>query len=124
KDDSVLHDPYFFWKLAWFNARFGKRRVLLPYRYERGAGAVVDKLYLDATVTAFWTQPHHDFSKDRVLEAKHRGHLIRFRPATNPHSGCFFLSAAQFEYWASRPYYLDRDASFIGPMESAASLGI
>ncbi len=26
--------------------------------------------------------------------------------------------------WASKPYFLDRDTSFIGPLESAATLGI
>jgi hypothetical protein len=28
------------------------------------------------------------------------------------------------EYWARQPYFLDRDVSFVGPLESAATLGI
>ena len=28
------------------------------------------------------------------------------------------------ESWASKPYFLDRDISFAGPLESAATLGI
>jgi hypothetical protein len=28
------------------------------------------------------------------------------------------------EYWVKQPYFLDRDCSFVGPLESAATLGI
>jgi hypothetical protein len=49
---------------------------------------------------------------------------IRFCRPANPHSGCFFLNAAQMSRWAARPDFLDRDTSFIGPLESAATLGI
>ncbi|HVW37506.1 MAG TPA: hypothetical protein VHB99_09375, partial [Pirellulales bacterium] len=42
----------------------------------------------------------------------------------NPHSGCYFLSAAQMAHWAAQPFFLDRDTSFVGPLESAATLGI
>ena len=36
----------------------------------------------------------------------------------------FFLNARQMRHWVEQPYFLDRDWSFIGPLESAASLGI
>ena len=49
---------------------------------------------------------------------------VAFRRTLNPHSGCFFLNAAQMEHWARQPYFLNRDTSFIGPLESAATLGI
>jgi hypothetical protein len=49
---------------------------------------------------------------------------VSFKRPLNPHSGCFFLNAEQMEYWAKQPYFLDRDCGFIGPLESAASLGI
>jgi hypothetical protein len=49
---------------------------------------------------------------------------VVFQRALNPHSGCFFLNAKQMAYWASQPYFLDRDTSFIGPLESVATLGI
>jgi hypothetical protein len=26
--------------------------------------------------------------------------------------------------WAAKPYFLDRDTSFVGPLESAATLGV
>ena len=43
---------------------------------------------------------------------------------SNPHSGCFFLNAAQMIAWANRGDFLDRATGFIGPLESAATLGI
>ena len=49
--------------------------------------------------------------------------VIAFHRTFNPHSGCYFLNAEQMEKWASTPYFLDRDTSFIGPLESAATLG-
>jgi hypothetical protein len=49
---------------------------------------------------------------------------VRFRPARNPHSGCYFLTGEQMAHWARQPHFLDRDISFIGPLESAATLGI
>jgi hypothetical protein len=44
--------------------------------------------------------------------------------ANNPHAGCFLLSAEQMEHWADQPHFLDRKARFVGPLESAATLGI
>jgi hypothetical protein len=52
------------------------------------------------------------------------GTTITLRLAANPHAGCFFLTESQLARWASQPYFLDRAASFVGPLESAASLGL
>ena len=49
---------------------------------------------------------------------------LAFRRPTNPHSGCYFLNANQMASWAARGDFLDRDASWIGPLESAATLGV
>src|SRR5207237_1243261 len=49
---------------------------------------------------------------------------VAFRRTSNPHSGCFFLNLDQMKDWAGRDHFLDRNVSFIGPLESAASLGI
>jgi hypothetical protein len=49
---------------------------------------------------------------------------VMFYRALNPHSGCYFLNAEQMNHWVSKPYFLDGDTSFIGPLESAATLGI
>ncbi|MBC6479490.1 MAG: calcium-binding protein [Hormoscilla sp. GM7CHS1pb] len=52
------------------------------------------------------------------------GSPVIFRRALNPHSGCYFLNGAQMAHWAEQSYFLDRDTSFVGPLESAATLGI
>jgi hypothetical protein len=49
---------------------------------------------------------------------------VKFQRSLNPHSGCYFLNAEQLEYWTKQPHFLDRDCSFIGPLESAATLGM
>lgn len=49
---------------------------------------------------------------------------IVFRRALNPHSGCYFLNSRQMQHWIEQPYFLDRDTSFVGALESAATLGI
>ncbi len=52
------------------------------------------------------------------------GRRVEFRRAWNPNSSCSFPNARQMGHWALPPYFLDRDASDVGPLESAASLGI
>jgi hypothetical protein len=52
------------------------------------------------------------------------GTTVEFRRARDPHVGCFFLNAPQMEVPARRADFLDRDTAFIGPLESAATLGI
>jgi hypothetical protein len=65
-----------------------------------------------------------DVSDRQFLESNLFGTTMRFERWPNPHSGSFFLTAAQMEKWASQPYFGDEDSSFAGPLESAASLGI
>jgi len=52
------------------------------------------------------------------------GTTVTFQRARNPHAGCFFLNARQMRNWSGQPYFLDRDTRFIGPLESAATLGV
>jgi hypothetical protein len=47
-----------------------------------------------------------------------------FQRARNPHSGFYALTRDQLSYWMSQPHWLDRDCSFVSPLESAATLGI
>ncbi len=49
---------------------------------------------------------------------------VPFKRTLNPHSGCYFLNASRMQLWAEKAYFLDRDTSFVGPLESAATLGI
>ncbi len=123
-DDVHLQDPFFFNKLRWFNQNVGNEFVLQPNRFEISANGPLGKLYVDGTLNSSWTTPHRDLSRLEDIELRFLDEDIRFCAAKNPHSAGFFLNQEQFRTWSSRPYFLDRDSSLIGPIESAASLGI
>lgn len=124
EDDLILHDPWQFLKLAWFTREVGNGSVLLPNRFEVGSNPYADKVYLDGDIPAFATVKYQDPSKSARVEADILGMRVVFRRALNPHSGCFFLNAKQMARWALAPHFLDRDVGFVGPLESAASLGV
>jgi hypothetical protein len=124
EDDLVVSDPWFFTKLRWFNAWAGSDCLVQPNRYEVCLDAPVRKLYIDAELPVAVTQPYQDLSQDAELQAEVLGQAVVFRRVANPHAGCFFLTGQQMATWAARPYFLDRDAGFISPLESAASLGV
>ncbi|HQU41302.1 MAG: hypothetical protein B7Z73_01545 [Planctomycetia bacterium 21-64-5] len=124
EDDLVIHDPLFFTKLAWFTREAGSECLLQPNRYETPDQAVGRKLYVDGDLRS---RVHRRLLDQRSLPELRRqvlGAEIVFRGALNPHAGCFCLSAAQMRHWAAQPWFGDRDTSFIGPLESAATLGI
>lgn len=124
EDDLLIGDPYFFSKTAWFTRTFGDDALLLPHRFELTAGDPIHKLYIDGPVRPDFTAKWQDIDDRRTLETEHLGSPIAFERWSNPHSGCFFLNAAQLDRWATSSAFLDGDCSFAGPLESAASLGI
>jgi hypothetical protein len=124
EDDLILHDPWLFTKLAWFTGWVGEDRLLQPNRYEVGPHPLVRKMYIDGELAERVTAGWQDVGEQPELSAEVLGRRVLFRRTRNPHAGCFFLSAAQMAHWAAQPYFLDRDTRFIGPLESAASLGI
>jgi hypothetical protein len=124
EDDLVITDPWFFTKLHWFNAWAGDDCVLQPNRYEVRPGAAVRKLYIDAELPVAMTRKYQDISHAPELQAEVLGRTVVFRRTANPHAGCFFLNRRQMATWVARPYFLDRDASFVSALESAASLGV
>jgi hypothetical protein len=124
EDDLICRDPWLFLKLAWFRDQFGDRSLLQPNRYEVCPLGFVPKAYLDGELEPWLTAPYQDIRDDAVLACPFGGIPLAFRRTGNPHSGCFFLNSRQMEHWARRPDFLDRDTSFIGPLESAATLGI
>jgi hypothetical protein len=124
EDDLLIRDPWFFVKLRWFAARFGEEVVLMPNRYEVARGELVHKAYVDGPMRPRATAAFQDRAGPPQLEAETLGTPVKFRRTTNPHSGGFFLTARQMAEWVSRPYFLDRDVRFIGPLESAATLGV
>jgi hypothetical protein len=124
EDDLILHDPWFFAKLAWFNGLAGDGALLQPNRFETSRGGPVYKAYIDGDLPDHATSAFQNRSIEPVVSGQVFGQSILFARASNPHSGCFFLNARQMEEWASRADFLDRDTSFVGPLESAATLGI
>ncbi len=124
EDDLVLHDPWLFAKLAWFNRHAGDDKVMLPNRYEAGLNHLVPKVYLDGTLAERVTAPFQDVRDSPPIRLEAFGVPVVFERTLNPHSGCFFLNARQMEQWAGQPHFGERRADFIGPLESAATLGL
>jgi hypothetical protein len=124
EDDLILHDPWFFAKMVWFNKAVGDGCLLQPNRYEISPLGAAQKLYVDGNLPPRETARFQNVQEQPEIISRVLEMPVRFLRVRNPHSGCFFLNAAQMEHWLKQPYYLDRDASFVGPLESAATLGI
>jgi hypothetical protein len=124
EDDLLITDSLLFSKLEWFVATHGEMTTLSPHRFERSLTEPAHKLYIDGSVHAGFTAPWQDVKEQQYLEADHYGMNLRFERWPNPHSGCFFLTAHQMAQWAGQNHFMERDCSFAGPLESAASLGI
>ena len=124
EDDLILHDPCLFVKLAWFNGHVGQDALLLPNRFERSTGPLVHKAYVDGDLKRHLTAPFQNVDDCPWLQGEPMGRRVVFRRPLNPHSGCYFLNPLQMEAWIKSPWFLDRDTSFIGPLESMATLGV
>jgi hypothetical protein len=124
EDDLLITDALFMNKLEWFVKEYGVETTLAPQRFERSLGQPAHKLYHDGSVRPDFSAEWQDVTDRQVLESTVLGGTMRFERWPNPHSGCFFLTAAQMEKWVSMPYFGDGDSGFAGPLESAASLGI
>jgi hypothetical protein len=124
EDDLRIDDGLFFTKLAWFAAQFGEAAVLQPNRFELADEPAPYKVYIDGNPrdrTLVGTQRSDGQAR---LTAPAIGRPMVFQRVHNPHSGCFFLSAAQFARWVAQPDFAVPSAAFCGPLESAATLGI
>jgi hypothetical protein len=125
EDDLIARDPWFFVKQAWFTSQLGDDVLLQPNRYEVGPGlGLVHKAYIDGDLIDEATSPFQDVLDRPIANGSLLGTTVTFERAKNPHAGCFFLNARQMQAWSEKPYFLDRDTSFIGPLESAATLGV
>lgn len=124
EDDLRIGDGLFFVKLAWFGAQFGEAALLQPNRFEIAADPVPYKLYIDGNPRdPTLVGPQRGDGQPR-LTVPVLGRTMAFQRVNNPHSGCFFLSAAQLARWAEQPDFAVPSAAFVGPLESAATLGI
>jgi hypothetical protein len=124
EDDMILRDQLFFDKLAAFQAAFGPQRLLQATNYEMaqsGRPAMVARdPALSDTLLAPFRRPGHA----ERLAMDWRGAEQSFVRPANPHARSYFLSDAQLRLWTAAPTFYDRDASWVGPIESAMSLSI
>lgn len=125
EDDLLITDPLFFIKLGWFTRMAGEDAVLQPNRFETARGQPWDKLYIDGNLGNPKISPQYQKLEDRrILKGTVMGVPVQFQRVDNIHAGCFFLTGKQMAHWAAQPCFLDREASFISALESAASLGV
>lgn len=124
EDDLIINDPLFFEKIKWFNKGTESINLLQPNRYEVSAGGKILKSYVDGDIRQRATKEHQNINEFQHLQSNFLGQKIVFQRPLNPHSGCFFLTQEQMEYWINQPHFLDMDTSFISPLESSATLGI
>ena len=125
EDDLLIHDPFFFHKIFWFQNSVGQHAVLMPNRYESFWKPVdtVDRFYIDGPME------DHELKSlipnpPQSLSTPLPGGNITFISPSNPHSGCFVLTQSQLRHWSKQPCFQDYDCSLISPLESAATLGI
>lgn len=122
EDDLILHDPDFFLKLQWFQEQAAWNCVLQPNRFERYATtAQFKKVYIDFE---FQSQTAIAALNHTPIQLSPYGHMVTLARTTNPHSGSFFLTETQMRYLSEQEYFVNREISYVGPLESAASLGL
>jgi hypothetical protein len=124
EDDLSITDPWFFAKQCWFNRLAGDGALLQPNRFETSVHGAVRKAYIDGDITAQTAAQFHDVQEQECLTGEHLGQTIVLRRMLNPHAGCYFLNARQMAFWAAKPEFAQPSTAFIGPLESAATLGI
>ena len=124
EDDLISRDPWLFVKLGWFTAAARRRRAA-PAEPLRGrpARARAQGLHRrrpsrrrDGPVPGRRGRPGRD--------RQPAGHDRHLPEGEEPARGLLLLERRQMESWARQPYFLDRDTRFIGPLESAATLGV
>ncbi|MBP7338036.1 hypothetical protein [Niveispirillum sp.] len=122
EDDLIITDPWFITKLAWFQRHTSPMVLLQPNRFEISGGPL-HKVYIDGDLCQVMVD--QILPKGQVtMKADFLGLDMRFVQAKNPHSGTYFLTAAQLQHWMGRPSFLDYDTSLFGPLESAATYGV
>ena len=125
EDDLLVCDSLFLEKARWFFETFGYRRTLMPNRYEWNPNGPAYKTFIDGDLRPrAWERWVAGTLGDEFLSATAFGTSWTFRRARNPHSGMHILSREQVDHWRRQPHWGDHDVAFIGPLESAATLGV
>ena len=125
EDDLRVQDVSFFDKILGFAEEFGPQRVLFPNRFEWNPRGATLKTFIDGDLRRGIMEPYEAALPDApFLVQRALGRGVMHRRATNPHSGFFAITAAQLAHWIRQPHFGDGDCGFVGPLESAATLGM
>ena len=119
EDDLLIEDPDFFAKIHNLVERTGGDYAFIPHRYEQipELGDVILSGDPDGVRDdLFW-------ATGECIQLRWQLGPVRFYRATNPHSGCYFLTRDQasrvLEYWVQRNWIPEFQLS--GPLEQAGS---
>jgi len=123
EDDLILHDPAHFEKLRWFVETFSERCLLQPHRCEVSKTGTPAKFIIDPDLGERHGRFVHE-GQATHLSGDWHGRRIDFIAPSNPHSGGYFVTDAQLRHWIAQPWFHDRDPSWVGPLESAATLSV
>jgi hypothetical protein len=63
EDDLIVHDPYFFEKIRWFNESTDNINLLQPNRYEISMMGKVLKAYIDGDIRPGATENYQNVDK-------------------------------------------------------------
>ena len=124
EDDLVVDDPAFFSKIAWFAGEFGPRAILLPIRYELSSTGLPAKISLSVRLSTDDQAPFRRREAPEIVCGRWNGAYQSFVRPTNPHAGCYVLTSTQLSDWIASSTFFDRDRSWIGPLESGATLAV
>jgi hypothetical protein len=119
EDDILIEDREFFHKLTWLVSQSSVQYAFLPHRCESipERGDVILSGDPDGGRPDLFWGTGEQLTFDWSTGKRH------FYRATNPHSGCFFLTQQQAlilrNHWHSRAWVTDFQLS--GPLEQAAS---
>ena len=119
EDDILISDPEFFAKILYLDKFSDQKYVFLPHRCEHisGRGDVILSGDPDGGRPDLFWDTGETISIPWPLGNR------RFYRATNPHSGCYFLSRRQAlcvrDFWAAKNWRPNWNLS--GPLEQACS---
>jgi len=121
EDDLSVTDPAFFDKVGWFASTFGPQAMLMPLRYEMAHSGLPAKVAIEPPLSSDLRGALRQGGYARTLKGHWNGREQTFHLPNNPHSGCFVVTDEQLKLWMKQPTFYDRDASWVTPLESAAT---
>ena len=92
--------------------------------YELPATGSLAKVVVDPELPESCYAPFRRAGQREELEGVWNGRPQIFCLPSNPHAASFFLTREQMGYWIRQPTFGDSDASWIGPLESAATFSV